>query len=153
MDRILIVEDDATVRETLALNLRSEGYKVHTARDGESGMALAHVLAALRRRRSLAPSMELVADDLRVNLVTQRAFRGQEGIQLAPHEFELLATLMHNIGAGLTRELLLARVWGDDYTGDTRTVDMHVRWLRKKDRAGSIRPETHSNSTRRELPL
>ncbi len=201
MTSILVVEDDGTVRETLALNLRAEGYVVHTAEDGASaleqareleldlivldvmlpeldgltvcriirresqvpiilltargtetdkiiglesgaddyivkpfslGEFLARVRAALRRGRTSAPETEILSEDIRLDLVSRRVYRGEEELQLAPREFELLATLMRNQGAVLTRELLLAQIWGPDYVVDTRTVDVHIRWLRQK---------------------
>jgi DNA-binding response OmpR family regulator len=201
VSKILVVEDDTTVRETLALNLGREGYTVATADDGEAalelartgspdlvvldvmlpkldgltvcrilrresdipiilltargtetdkiigletgaddyivkpfslGEFLARVRAALRRGRSASPPTEVQAGDLVLDLVARRARLGSQPLQLAPREFELLATLMRNQGAVLTRELLLARVWGEGYPGDSRTVDVHIRWLRQK---------------------
>jgi DNA-binding response OmpR family regulator len=202
MISILIVEDDATVRETLALNLRAEGYEVDQAEDGEVGLRLARerkpalvvldvmlpqldgltvcrilrresdipiilltargtetdkiigletgaddyivkpfslgeflarVRAALRRGRSAhAPLVELESGELRLDLVGRRAYRGAAELRLTAREFDLLATFIRNTGAVLTRELLLAQVWGEDFVGDTRTVDVHVRWLRQK---------------------
>ncbi len=211
VSRILLVEDDDTVRETLALNLRSEGYEVHAAADGEAGLALARELspdlvvldvmlpqldgltvlrvlrressvpvilltargteadkivgletgaddyivkpfslgeflarvrAALRRARAASPlTTELTSGDLRLDLVSRRAWLGERELQLAPREFDLLAVLMRNRGAVLTRELLLAHVWGDDYVGDPRTVDVHIRWLRQKIEADPSQPQ------------
>ena len=88
--------------------------------------------AALRRGASGAADKELVSNDISLDLVSRKAFRGAEEMQLTPREFTLLATLIRNIGAVLTRDLLLAVVWGDDYVGDPRTVDVHIRWLREK---------------------
>jgi DNA-binding response OmpR family regulator len=211
MPKILIVEDEATVRETLALNLRAEGYDVATASDGEAGLAaarsgkpdlvvldvmlprldgltvcrllrrettlpiilltargtetdkiigletgaddyivkpfalgefLARVRAALRRGQAGAGlPIELVSRDLRLDLQGRRAFLEAREISLAPREFDLLAELMRNRGVVLTRELLLASVWGDEYSGETRTVDVHVSWLRKKLEADASKPE------------
>jgi DNA-binding response OmpR family regulator len=210
MTKILIVEDDATVRDTLALNLRAEGYVVSTAEDGEQalevareenpdlivldvmlpeldgltvcrilrresqvpiilltargtetdkiigletgaddyivkpfslGEFLARVRAALRRGRSTVDSTDILSEDLRLDLVARRAYLADEELQLAPREFELLATLMRNRGAVLTRELLLARVWGQDFFGDPRTVDVHIRWLRQKIEADPSKPD------------
>jgi len=201
MTTILIVEDDETVCDTLALNLRAEGYEVHTAGEGELGLELARTInpdlivldvmlpnldgltvcrlirresevpiilltargtetdkiigletgaddyvvkpfslgeflarvrAALRRGASGAADKELVSNDISLDLVSRKAFRGAEEMQLTPREFTLLATLIRNIGAVLTRDLLLAVVWGDAYVGDPRTVDVHIRWLREK---------------------
>jgi len=202
MARLLLVEDEDTVRETLALNLRAEGHEVDTAADGERGLELARasgydllvldvmlpkldgltVCRILRRESSVPiilltargsetdkiigletgaddyivkpfslgeflarvraalrrgavqrePTHELVSGDLRLDLTAHRAWRQAVEIALAPREFDLLAALMRHRGAVLTRDLLLARVWGEDYPGDARTVDVHIRWLRQK---------------------
>lgn len=202
MARLLLVEDENTMRETLALNLRAEGYVVDTAADGEQGLELARasehdllvldvmlpkldgltmcrilrressvpiilltargtetdkiigletgaddyivkpfslgeflarVRAALRRGAVLRePTNELVSGDLRLDLAARQGWRQGAELALAPREFDLLAALMRNRGAVLTRDLLLARVWGEDYVGDARTVDVHIRWLRQK---------------------
>ncbi|GCE47893.1 two-component system alkaline phosphatase synthesis response regulator PhoP [Thermosporothrix hazakensis] len=77
-------------------------------------------------------SRELVAGPLRIDLAGRRVnCRGQE-MELQPKQFELLAYLVRNRGTVLTRDQLLHNVWGYDYAGDTRTVDVHVRWLREK---------------------
>jgi DNA-binding response OmpR family regulator len=55
-----------------------------------------------------------------------------EGVQLTPKEFDLLVTLIENRGLVLTREQLLERVWGYTFLGDSRTIDVHVRQLRRK---------------------
>jgi DNA-binding response OmpR family regulator len=210
MTTILIVEDDAVVRDTLALNLRAEGYEVHAVEDGETGLAvardlepdlvvldvmlpkldgltvcrvlrresqvpiimltargteadkivgletgaddyivkpfslgefLARVRAALRRGVVAQSTDQLTSGDLRIDLIARRVFLGETELQLAPKEFELLAMLMRHIGAVLTRDLLLTRVWGDDYLGDARTVDVHIRWLREKIEADPSHPE------------
>ena len=78
------------------------------------------------------PGRELVADPLRIDLAGRRVFsRGQE-LELQPKQFDLLVHLVRNRGTVLTRDQLLQNVWGYDYVGDTRTVDVHVRWLREK---------------------
>ncbi len=78
------------------------------------------------------PARELVAGPLRIDLAGRRvAVRGQE-LELQPKQFELLVYLVRNRGTVLTRDQLLHNVWGYDYAGDTRTVDVHVRWLREK---------------------
>ena len=78
------------------------------------------------------PSHELVAGPLRIDLAGRRVnCRGQE-LELQPKQFDLLTYLVRNRGTVLTRDQLLHNVWGYDYAGDTRTVDVHVRWLREK---------------------
>ncbi len=75
---------------------------------------------------------ELVAGPLRIDLAGRRVnCRGQD-MELQPKQFELLTYLVRNRGTVLTRDQLLHNVWGYDYAGDTRTVDVHVRWLREK---------------------
>ena len=96
------------------------------------GELQARLRALLRRSGSSRAIEELRAGDLRLNLISRRAHLAERELQLGPKEFNLLAELMRNRGAVLTRDLLLTRVWGFEYYGDTRTVDVHVRWLREK---------------------
>ncbi len=206
MTTILIVEDDPTLRETLAYNLEQESYDVLSAEDGEAGLALirerrpdlvildimlprldglavcrlvrrspevagtpiimlsargaqgdkmvgldsgaddyvtkpfglgefmARVRAVLRRGGGSAPhgGESLAAGDITLDLAARRAFRAGNEVQLSAKEFDLLAELIRNQGAVLSRDLILSRVWGYDFYGDSRTVDVHIRWLRQK---------------------
>jgi len=218
--KVLVVDDEAVLVETIAYNLEQAGYEVITAADGASALQAAQretpdlvildimlpemdglevcrqmrresntattpivmltakgdeidkvvglevgaddyitkpfgrreLLArvrALLRRADYVPTngehpaqdgskevpranRELVAGPLRIDLAGHRVYcRGQE-LDLQPKQFELLTYLVRNRGTVLTRDQLLTNVWGYDYTGDTRTVDVHVRWLREK---------------------
>ncbi len=91
----------------------------------------ARVRAALRRLPRQAENV-LQAGDLRVDLLARRVFVGDREVRLSHKEFELLAVLMRNKGAVLSREFLISQVWGYDFDGDMRTVDVHIRWLREK---------------------
>lgn len=91
----------------------------------------ARVRAALRRSPQRAGS-KLNSGDLEVDLIGRRAYVAGEEIRLSHKEFELLSTLLRNKGAVLTREFLITQVWGYDFDGDPRTVDVHIRWLREK---------------------
>ncbi len=98
------------------------------------GELVARIRALLRRARPTAPAQSdrLLSGDLALDLITRRVtLRGQR-LTMSPKEFSLLAELMRNEGAVLSRDLLLTRVWGYDYAGNTRTVDVHIRWLREK---------------------
>jgi two-component system, OmpR family, response regulator len=92
-------------------------------------------VGALLRRSELSTAAEreaLVSGDLEVDLRRRQASRRGQAMALKPKEFELLAFLMKNRGRAFTREQLLNQVWGYDFAGDTRTVDVHVSWLRQK---------------------
>ncbi len=97
------------------------------------GEFLARVRAVLRRSPGHQPPQErLVADDLTLDLKGHKLFCGDVEVHLSNREFMLLAELMRNSGAVLTRDLLLTRVWGEDNFVEKRSVDVHVRWLREK---------------------
>ena len=90
---------------------------------------------ALLRRADIRPEGErevLTSGDLSVDLAKREATRSAQAVPLKPKEFELLAFLMQNRRRAFTREQLLNQIWGYDYAGDTRTVDVHVSWLRQK---------------------
>ncbi|MYD09353.1 MAG: response regulator transcription factor [Chloroflexi bacterium] len=101
------------------------------------GVFLADVRAELRRpthEQSRAQD-ELLAGDLRVDLTARRAYRAGAEIKLSNKEFALLTVFMRNEQAVLSRDFLIANVWGEDYLlaeSDKRTVDVHIRWLREK---------------------
>ena len=102
-------------------------------------------LRAVTRRGSHATSTRLESGDLVLDLLAHRVSRGGKTLELPPKEFDLLAELIRHKGAVLTRDLLLEQVWGYDFSGDTRTVDVHVRGLREKielDPANPTRIET-----------
>jgi two-component system, OmpR family, alkaline phosphatase synthesis response regulator PhoP len=96
---------------------------------------VARVRAILRRattEREKGESAVLVHGDLTVDAGRREARVGEQEIQLAPKEFDLLWELLDHRGLVLTRDQLLERVWGYTFAGDTRTVDVHVRQLRRK---------------------
>jgi len=206
--KILVVEDDRTLREALRYNLVADGYEVVVADDGSEGLISARqddpdiiildlmlptlsgieVCKALRRDGSIVPviiltardsemdrigglesgaddyvtkpfsmrellarvgaqirrmdmlkSVSLTSGDQIIDLGDLVINRGSRAVTLAgkqldlrPREFDLLAHLAANPGRVYTRDQLLQDVWGFEYSGDTRTVDVHVRWLRLK---------------------
>jgi two-component system alkaline phosphatase synthesis response regulator PhoP len=99
------------------------------------GELVARVKSILRRanpeRRELE-SASLEYGALRIDAGSREVFVGAQEIQLAPKEFDLLWELLDHRGLVLTRDQLLERVWGYTFAGDTRTVDVHVRQLRRK---------------------
>jgi DNA-binding response OmpR family regulator len=99
------------------------------------GELLARVRALLRwnERQRQHPGPELLqAGPVRLDRGSRRVWCAEREIELSHREFDLLACLMHNSGVALSRDLLLERVWGTDFLGSNRTIDVHVRWLREK---------------------
>ena len=206
MAKILIVEDDRNLVDTLTYNLRKEGYDVVAALDGAQALdvarqekpdliildlmlpkvsgfevcrilrkdmtvpilmltakadetdkivgleigaddymtkpfslreLLARVRAMLRRTMMAQAQTEAIepvlrVGDIEVDVARHRASKGGTALELKPKEFDLLAFLARNKGLVFSRDQLLEKVWGYDFAGDTRTVDVHVRWLRQK---------------------
>ena len=94
---------------------------------------LARVRALLRRSGAeLVEDDELHAQDVRVDVAAHWAFQGERELHLTAKEFELLRVLVGSAGAVVGRDGLMREVWGSDPTGSTKTLDMHVSWLRRK---------------------
>ena len=210
---ILVVEDEPTLRETLAEALESDGFVVRTAADGPTAVASFHeeqpdlilldlMLPGLSgidvtrtlRAESAVPivmltardsevdkvvGLELGADDyvtkpfslrelsariraifrrtdqlgasqlppmvdlgpVRVDVAGHRLLQDGREVPVKPKVFELLSFLLRHPGQVMTRDQLLEHVWGYDYPGETRTVDVHVHWLRS-----AIEPEPENPS-------
>jgi DNA-binding response OmpR family regulator len=223
--KVLIVEDEPTLLETLKYNLERQGYEVSTATDGRvavdvarrerpdviildimlPGMdglevcrvlrqdmsvpilmltarteevdrvvglevgaddymskpfsmreLLARVKAMLRRVRLIreevaaasesddetvrGPASHLVYGDLDINTARREVSLAGQTLALKPKEFDLLTFLARHRGIVLSRDLILERVWGWSYGGGSRTVDVHVRWLREKIEADPAQP-------------
>ena len=210
-DKVLIVEDDPTLLETLEYNLSHQDYDVLTATDGHQALQvarekepdlmvldlmlpgidgievcrilrqemnlpilmltakdeevdkvvglevgaddymtkpfsmrelIARVKALLRRERLIREEMSaedrvrgeqaLTFGDLRIDVSRREVTRDGENLHLKPREYELLAFPAWHRVMVLSRDLVLERVWGWDYDGGSRTVDVHVHWLREK---------------------
>lgn len=92
----------------------------------------ARVKAVLRRAHS-APAEAVLHDrDLEIDPAAREVRRGGESVELTYKEFELLRLLVSRRGTVLTRDEILAHVWGYEFSGETRTVDMHIKALRRK---------------------
>jgi DNA-binding response OmpR family regulator len=213
-EKILVVDDEISLQETLAYNLKKQGYQVETIGDGSKVLdivrtmkpdliildvmlpgldgfeicrilrremstpvlmltarddeidrvvglevgaddylakpfsmreLLARVKAMLRRVRlireevsstqdkAVKPENEILAfDNLRIDLTRREITLDGQVVAFKPKEYELLLFFAQHQGQVLSREFILERVWGWDFIGDSRTVDVHVRWLREK---------------------
>ena len=202
MTRVLIIEDEANYRETVAFMLRREGFEVTEAADGAAGLAsydrtgadivlldlmmpgipgtevcrqlravsnvpiimvtardsevdtvvglelgaddymtkpfshrelVARIRAVLRRGADLDLTPDVLeAGGVRLDVERHELTVRGEPVKLALKEFELLEVLLRNAGRVLTRGQLIDRVWGPDYVGDTKTLDVHIKRLRSK---------------------
>ena len=114
----------------------------YVAKPFSLGELLARVRAIMRRTdRQPSGSREVLdAGALRVDTGSRRAWRAGAELTLSQKEFDLLTCLIRNRGMALSRDVLLERVWGYDFLGDSRTVDVHIRWLREKVEADPGRP-------------
>ncbi len=105
---------------------------------------LARIKAALRRAQ-LPPAsdttMIMTIGDLKIDLGRHSVFVGDREVPLRAKEFEFLTYLARNAGQVVTREQIMRRVWGVDDAEDSRTVDVHVRWLREKLERDPSRPK------------
>jgi DNA-binding response OmpR family regulator len=91
------------------------------------------------RKRARAPQV-LTVDGLRLNLDTKELQNGHGVVRLTPKECQLLATFMRHHSQILSHKFLMKEVWETDYVGDTRTLQVHVCWLRRKIEANPRRP-------------
>lgn len=92
---------------------------------------MARVKANLRRAPEVITTKEICFEDIRMDLVAKKVFRGENYIHLGPTEFRLLKILMETPGKVFSREILLKTVWGANIYVESRTVDVHIRRLRK----------------------
>ena len=98
---------------------------------------LARAKAVLKRIRPIFAEEEVIFEDIKINIGTHKVFRNSKEIKLGPTEFNLLRFFMENISRVFSRQQLLNHVWKHDALVEPRTVDVHVRRLRKSLNAGN----------------
>jgi len=104
---------------------------------------VARIKAVLRRSQGMAePGSILEAGDLRMDIPRREATLGGRPLVLRAKEFDLLSTFLQNEGLVMDRERLIQRVWGHDFYGDSRTIDVHVAWLREKLAGSTVQIQT-----------
>jgi DNA-binding response OmpR family regulator len=127
---LFLTARDDEVDRVLGLELGADDY---LAKPFSPRELVARVRAILRRTREGPPPREVITvGDVDVDLRRREALRAGEVVALTTREFDLLAFLADNAGLALSRQQLLDGVWGTDWYGDERTVDVHVAQLRKK---------------------
>ena len=94
---------------------------------------ISRVKAVLRRSSSQkSGGSEVTSGNIRMDVEKHRVYVEEETVELTYKEFELLRVFLNNVGNVMTRELLMDRVWGTTYEGESRTLDMHIKTLRQK---------------------
>ncbi|MBM3691891.1 MAG: response regulator transcription factor [Actinobacteria bacterium] len=131
---IMVTARNAEIDAVVGLEVGADDYVTKPFRLRE---LVARVRAALRRAPRLdAPATpadeQIVIDDIRVDVARHEVMVRGDLVALPLKEFELLELLMTNAGRVLTRDVLIDRIWGPNYFGDTKTLDVHVKRLRAK---------------------
>ena len=136
---ILVTARDAEMDKVKGLDCGADDYLTKPFGVME---LLARVRALLRRTQEETSSAVMTLGDVTLDRESHRVTAGGQEIALTHMEFELLAFLMAHAGTAFDREQLLSEVWGMDYFGGTRTVDVHVQTLRQK--LGSCGSQIHT---------
>ena len=127
---IMLTAKNDEIDRVIGLELGADDYMTKPFSQRE---LVARIKAVLRRSNVLAGNgEELVLGRLRMNFSQYEAWLDDEKLELTPKEYEMLKLLAENAGKVFSREQLLEKIWGYEYFGDTRTVDVHVRHLRAK---------------------
>ena len=129
---LMLTARDEDVDKIIGLEVGADDYMTKPFNPRELVARVKSVLRRAAPERRRAETAELRHGDLVVNAGKREVHVGDEEIRLAPKEFDLLWELLDHRGIVLTRDQLLERVWGYTFAGDTRTVDVHVRQLRRK---------------------
>ncbi|AND85117.1 response regulator [Clostridium tyrobutyricum] len=126
---IMITAKGEEFDKVLGLELGADDYvtKPFSVRE-----LLARVKAVLRRTTVKEINKSYAFDNININFEKHEVLKNSEKIELTLKEFELLQILIKNKGRVMTRDFLLDKVWGYEYVGETRTVDVHIRHIRQK---------------------
>ena len=133
---LMLTAKDDVIDRVLGLELGADDYLTKPFSMHELTARIRAILRRIQTARGLADSGDEgevhVSDDLKVDLGSHTVTLADRDVQMRPREFDLLALLVANKGRVQTRNQILDKLWGVGYVGDTRTVDVHVRWLREK---------------------
>jgi DNA-binding response OmpR family regulator len=127
---IMVTASAAVTDRVVGLELGADDYVVKPFAVHE---VIARIRAVLRRGRQVAPVQRpLEVQDLVIDAAARRAFRDGAELDLTRKEFDLLLRLAHDAGVVVTREELMSDVWDVNWFGSTKTLDVHIGWLRRK---------------------
>lgn len=134
---IMLTARDDPIDKVVGLEIGADDYITKPFNPRE---LVARVRAVLRRADPAPPAGDVTGPDdiplelgrLRIALGGREVWVDGEPVALTPKEFDLLVLLVENLGIVMTREQLLERVWGYTFLGDSRTIDVHIRQLRRK---------------------
>src|ERR687887_16468 len=129
---LMLTARDEDVDKIIGLEVGADDYMTKPFNPRELVARVKSVLRRTAPERRKTEAAELRHGDLVINAGKREVYVGDEEIRLAPKEFDLLWELLDHRGIVLTRDQLLERVWGYTFAGDTRTVDVHVRQIRRK---------------------
>ena len=129
---LMLTARDEDVDKIIGLEVGADDYLTKPFNPRELVARVKSILRRAAPSRDERESAQLRHGDLVIDAGRREVHVGDEEIQLAPKEFDLLWELLDHRGLVLTRDQLLERVWGYTFAGDTRTVDVHVRQLRRK---------------------
>jgi two-component system, OmpR family, response regulator RegX3 len=127
---IMVTASGTVTDRVVGLELGADDYVVKPFATSE---VIARIRAVLRRGQpTSAVDDQLRVRDLRIDPSSRRAWRGKEELELTRKEFDLLARLARDAGRVVTRESLMSDVWDMNWFGSTKTLDVHIGWLRRK---------------------
>ena len=129
---LMLTARDEDVDKIIGLEVGADDYLTKPFNPRELVARVKSILRRASPERRQMESKQLAHGDLLIDAGRREVRVGEQEIQLAPKEFDLLWELLDHRGLVLTRDQLLERVWGYTFAGDTRTVDVHVRQLRRK---------------------
>ena len=137
---IMLTARDDEIDKITGLDLGADDYMTKPFSMRE---LMARVRAMLRRMeiKTVIPDTTTKFGDLEIDIRHHMITRAGIALNLSPKEFDLLVFLAGNKGLVFSRDQLLEKVWGYEYSGDTRTVDVHIRWLREKIENNSEEPK------------
>jgi two-component system OmpR family response regulator len=137
---IMLTARDDEIDKVTGLDLGADDYMTKPFSMRE---LMARIRAMLRRVeiQAVTPETPVKFGDLEIDVLHHVITRAGITLNLSPKEFDLLVFLTTNKGLVFSRDQLLEKVWGYEYSGDTRTVDVHIRWLREKIEDNSEEPK------------